>query len=167
MQKKLYHLFYEDMMKVCLRYAGDTDKASVVYNDAMLKVFRTISNYKEQGKAASWIKRVVVNTAIDYVRVKSNFFPETINKENIPEDFSIDESVFEKMNTKDIQLLINSLPAKLAMVFNLYVYEEYDHNDISSLLKIPTGTSRYYLSEARKKLREIVLNPISSLNNAK
>jgi DNA-directed RNA polymerase specialized sigma24 family protein len=54
----------------------------------------------------------------------------------------------------------------LAMVFNLYVYEEYDHNEISSLLKIPAGTSRYYLSEARKKLREIVLNPIFPLNTA-
>jgi RNA polymerase sigma-70 factor (ECF subfamily) len=165
MQKQLYEFCYTDMMKICIRYTKDIDKSAIVFNDAMLKVFKSIGQYDEKGKIMAWIKKIVVNTAIDYVRIKSNFLPEIVNKEDIPENFSIDESVFEKMNSKDIQKLINNLPAKLAIVFNLYVYEEYDHNDISSLLKIPAGTSRYYLSEARKKLREIVLNPISSLNN--
>jgi RNA polymerase sigma-70 factor, ECF subfamily len=166
MQKRLYEFFYTDMMKMCLRYTQDADKASAVYNDAMLKVFKTIAQYDEQGKINAWIKRIVVNTAIDYVRVKSNFLPETVAAETIAEDYKIDEAVFEKMSSREIRQLINNLPEKLAVVFNLYVYEEYDHNEISTLLKIPAGTSRYYLSEARKKLKEIVMNPIFSLNKA-
>jgi RNA polymerase sigma-70 factor (ECF subfamily) len=166
MQKKLYEQYYESMIKLSQRYTRDTGKASLVYNDAMLKVFRTIGGYDEQGKLSAWIKQIVVNTAIDYVRVKSNFLPETKTEDAIAEDYNIDESIFHKMDAQEIRHLINRLPDKLAIVFNLYVYEEYDHNEIGTLLQIPSSTSRYYLSEARKKLKEIVLNPIFSLNKA-
>jgi RNA polymerase sigma-70 factor (ECF subfamily) len=166
MQKKLYEHCYTDMMKTCLRYTKDIEKAASVYNDAMLKVFRTIAQYNEQGKLMGWVKKIVVNTAIDYVRVKSNFLPETIQEEAIADEYKIDGAVFEKMNVQEIRQLINSLPEKLALVFNLYVYEEYDHNEIGALLNIPAGTSRYYLSEARKQLKERVQNPFFSLNKA-
>ncbi len=166
MQKQLYEHCYNGMMKVCLRYTGDNQQAASVYNDAMLKVFRTIAQYNEQGKLMGWIKKIVVNTAIDYVRVKSNFLPETVQEENIGDDHQIEETVFQKLNVQDIRQLINRLPQKHSVVFNLYVYEEYDHNEIGTLLNIPAGTSRYYLSEARKQLKEIVQNPIFSLNKA-
>lgn len=166
MQKQLYELYYEPMMKTCIRYTRDKDRASVVYNDAMLKVFRNIGSYQEQGKLTAWIKQIVINTTLDYLRVKSNFLPATKTEEAIPEEHSIEEGVFEKMNAREIKQLINQLPEKLTLVFNLYVYDEYDHSEISKLLQIPAGTSRYYLSEARKKLKEIVLNPISSLHKA-
>lgn len=158
MQKKLYEYFYTAIMKICLRYTKDIDKAAIVYNDAMLKVFKTIDRYDEQGKIFSWVKTIVVNTAIDYVRVKSNFLPETFSDDVINEEYKIDQNVFEKMDVQEIKLLINSLPEKLALVFNLYVYEEYDHNEIGKLLAIPPGTSRYYLSEARKQLKDRVKN---------
>jgi RNA polymerase sigma-70 factor (ECF subfamily) len=167
MQKQLYEHCYIDMMKVCLRYTKDIDKAAIVYNDAMLKVFKAIKLYGEQGKLMGWIKKIVVNTAIDFVRVKSNFLPVIVNEQNILDEHNIDNTVLEKMAGNEIRNLINGLPEKLAVVFNLYVYEEYDHNEIATLLAIPAGTSRYYLSEARKKLKEIVIKPVFSLNKAK
>lgn len=166
MQKHLYEFCYTDMMKICMRYTKDIDKAAIVYNDAMLKVFKNIKQYDEQGKLLAWIKKVVVNTAIDYVRVKSNFLQEIAGNETIAEEHGIEETVFEKINGNEIRKLINSLPEKPAIVFNLYVYEEYDHNEIAELLKIPAGTSRYYLSEARRLLKEKVQNPNFLLNKA-
>lgn len=166
MQKKLYEHCYTDMMKTCLRYTKDNEKASTVYNDAMLKVFRNINSYSEQGKLIGWIKKVVINTAVDYIRVKSNFLPETLQKEVIANEYEIEGSVFEKMDAKEIRQLINSLPEKLAVVFNLFIYEGYEHHEIGTLLNIPSGTSRYYLSEARKQLKERVQNPFFSLNKA-
>lgn len=166
MQKELYLLYYQDMMKVCLRYTRDMDKASTVYNDAMLKVFNNIAKYEEQDKLAGWVKRIVVNTAIDYVRIKSNFLPEVSTEFILTESHPIDATVFAKMSGKEIRQLLLALPEKPGVVFNLYVYEEYNHNEIGELLKIPAGTSRYYLSEARRLLKEIVQNPNSSLNRA-
>jgi RNA polymerase sigma-70 factor, ECF subfamily len=164
MQKRLYEYCYADMMKVAFRYTRDVDKAAQVYNDAMLKVFKSIDIYKEGGKLLAWIKKIVVNTALDFARVKNNFQQHTEIITHNEEDFSIENTVFERMDAQAIRVLINSLPEKTATVFNLYVYEEYNHNEIGILLNIPAGTSRYYLSEARRLLKEKIINPISSLN---
>jgi RNA polymerase sigma-70 factor, ECF subfamily len=166
MQKQLYELCYSDMLKVCLRYTKDQDKAALVLNDSMLKVFKNIGTYTEEGKLLGWVKRIVVNTCIDYVRVKANMQPDTIHESHIADDYAIDESLLHKMDAQAIRQLIHSLPEKQAIVFNLYVYEEYDHNEIATLLQIPAGTSRYYLSEARKALKKKVQNNIFSLNKA-
>ena len=87
-----------------------------------------------------------------YMYVKLTFKMSTYNKSII------------KMSNADVKRLISKLPENAALVFNLYVYEEYNHNEISALLKIPSGTSRYYLSEARRLLKEVVTNNIHSLN---
>jgi RNA polymerase sigma factor (sigma-70 family) len=162
MQKKLYELYYHTMIKVAYRYTQDIEKAATVYNNAMLKVFNAITNYQEKGNLQAWIKQIVIHSAIDFVRVKNNFQEHApITQHNEDEHF-IDNAVFEKMDSQAIRTLINTLPEKLAAVFNLFVYEEYSHQEIAELLQIPIGTSRYYLSEARRLLKEKITNTISS-----
>ena len=151
------------MMKVCYRYTNDLETSAGIYNDAMLKVFCNIGTYKEDGKLIAWVKRIVVNTCIDHVRKKVPLQMTALN-ENHHSDAIIENGVFIKMSNEAIKRLISRLPENAALVFNLYVYEEYNHNEIAALLKIPGGTSRYYLSEARRLLKELVSNNIHSLN---
>jgi RNA polymerase sigma-70 factor, ECF subfamily len=163
MQKGLYQHCYKEMMKLCYRYTNDLETSASIYNDAMIKVFNNISNYKEDGKLMAWVKRIVVNTCIDYVRKKVPMQTKELN-ENHNSDAVIESDVFIKMSNADVKRLISQLPENAALVFNLYVYEEYNHNEIAALLKIPSGTSRYYLSEARRLLKEVVTNNIKSFN---
>jgi RNA polymerase sigma-70 factor, ECF subfamily len=163
MQKALYTHCYADMMKVCYRYTNDKESGASLYNDAMLKVFKHINTYKEEGKIMGWVKRIVVNTCIDYVRLKTPTPTVEIN-ETTEGDYGIEETVLNKMSAQEIQKLISELPKTVGTVFNLYVYDEYNHMEIAELLKIPTGTSRYYLSEARRLLKSKIENNIISLN---
>jgi RNA polymerase sigma-70 factor, ECF subfamily len=163
MQKEFYQQCYGEMMKVCMRYTNDMETSASLYNDAMFKVFKTINTYKEEGKIIGWVKRIVINTCIDFVRLKTHL-PTLELKEHHEENYTIEHDVFEKMNANDIQKIIATLPKNIAVVFNLYVYEEYNHNEIAALLQIPSGTSRYYLSEARRLLKEKVQKNIISLN---
>jgi RNA polymerase sigma-70 factor, ECF subfamily len=163
MQKKLYQHCYKEMMKLCYRYTSDMETSASIYNDAMMKVFSNISTYKEDGKLMAWVKRIVVNTCIDHVRKKAPLQMAQLN-ENYDCDAIIENEVFTKMSNAEIKRLISQLPQNAALVFNLYVFEEYNHNEIAALLKIPSGTSRYYLSEARRLLKEVIANNINSLN---
>ena len=163
MQKGLYQHCYKEMMKLCYRYTNDVETSASIYNDAMIKVFTNIGNYKEDGKLMAWVKRIVVNTCIDHVRKKAPLQMKELN-ENDNSDAIIESDVFIKMSNAEVKRLISQLPANAALVFNLYVYEEYNHNEIAELLKIPSGTSRYYLSEARRLLKDVVTNNIHALN---
>lgn len=164
MQKGLYQHCYKDMMKLCYRYTSDVEIAASIYNDAMIKVFNNIGTYKDDGKLMAWVKRIVVNTCIDHVRKKTPLQTKELN-ENYDDDTVIENDVFIKMSNSEIKRLISRLPQNAALVFNLYVYEEYNHTEIAALLKIPGGTSRYYLSEARRLLKDLVAKNIHSLNN--
>lgn len=150
------------MMKLCYRYTNDVDVSASIYNDAMMKVFNSIGTYKEDGKLMAWVKRIVVNTCIDHVRKKAPLEMKELKEEQ--NDAVIENDVFIKMSNAEVKRLISQLPENAALVFNLYVYEEYNHNEIAEILKIPGGTSRYYLSEARRLLKEVVANNIHSLN---
>ena len=163
MQKALYSLCYEEMMRVCNRYVNDMETSASLYNDAMLKVFRNIDSYKDEGKIIGWVKRIVINTCIDFVRLKTPM-PTIEIKETNEAEYAIDENVLDKMSAIEIQKIIKQLPTNIATVFNLYVYEEFSHTEIAEILKIPSGTSRYYLSEARRLLKSKIENNFFSLN---
>ena len=163
MQKGLYQHCYKEMMKLCYRYTNDVETSASIYNDAMMKVFSNIGTYKEDGKLMGWVKRIVVNTCIDHVRKKAPLETKELQEDH-GSDAVIENEVFIKMSNTEVKRLISQLPGNAALVFNLYVYEEYNHNEIAALLKIPSGTSRYYLSEARRLLKEVVANNIHSLN---
>jgi RNA polymerase sigma factor (sigma-70 family) len=154
-QKELYYLCYDQMNKVCRRFCDDPATRANLYNDAMYKVFKNIGSYNEEGNIYSWVKRIVVNTCIDLVRKKIKIKPISIAEIN-EVDTTIEESILLKFTAESIRNLIAKLTPSQSTVFNLYVYEDYSHKEIAALLNIPEGTSKYYLSEARKKLKELV-----------
>src|SRR6185503_1643220 len=150
-QEQLYKHFYPEMIKVSLRYAGDIDGAGIIFNNAMLRIFRNIKNYDHQGKMNAWVKTIVVNCALDHIKSMYKIKNEPITSST--EDVSIDDYVFEKISAKEIQYAIRELPKATATVFNLFVYEGYTHKQIGQALSISEGTSKWHVNEARKQMK--------------
>ncbi len=157
-QQQLYKLYYPEMIKVCCRYASDADGAGIIFNNAMLRVFKSIDRYNDEGKLRGWIKTIVINCCIDFSK-KKNIFRDIIP--DVHESAVIfPAEVFDHISGKEISRLIKELPAATATVFNLYVYEGFTHKQIATLLGISDGTSKWHVSEA-KKLLKIKLEKIS------
>jgi RNA polymerase sigma-70 factor (ECF subfamily) len=153
-QGQLYRGLYPAMIKVCLRYAnGNADDAGLIYNQAMLKVFKNLEQYSEKGIFEAWVRRIIVNTCIDHCRSKLKFQVIEIN-EATADVFPIVPDVYNRITGNEIVSLLYELPENIRIVFNLYVLEGYKHSEIGAALKIPEGTCRWYLSEARKILKE-------------
>jgi RNA polymerase sigma-70 factor (ECF subfamily) len=156
-QHKIYSKFSPKMLSVCRQYIKDLHQAEDIMITAFMKVFTNLKNFKHEGSFEGWIRRIMINECISYIRVQKkvkfiedeNYFEESFN--NIESQFSVD----------DIQFLIDNLPDGYKMVFNLYVIEGYKHHEIAELLGIKEGTSKSQLSHARKMLQ----NNISKLKN--
>ena len=151
-QQQLYKLFYPEMIKICFRYASDADGAGSIYNNAMLRVFKSIDTYSEEGKLGGWIKTIVVNCCIDFCK-KKNIFRNSSSY--IPEDeITMEPEVFNKVSYKEVQQVIAQLPGATATVFRLFVYEGLTHKQIAGHLDISEGTSKWHVSEAKKLLKK-------------
>lgn len=150
-QEQLYRFYYPEMIKICCRYAGDMDGAGIIYNNTMLRVFKNIRNYKHEGKLAAWIRTILVNCCIDYVKQQNKFS----NRASIDEAVSevgMDSSILGNVSAKEIQSIISRLPGATSAVFNLYIYENFTHKQIGQALGISDGTSKWHMNEARKRL---------------
>jgi RNA polymerase sigma-70 factor (ECF subfamily) len=166
-QEQLYKILYPEMIKVCFRYAGDTDGAGTIFNNAMLKIFRALHQYTEQGKLTRWVKTIVVNCSIDFIRQKNSFKEDRMTAS--AEVITIEPEIFNLVSAKEIQKIIFQLPKATATVFNLYVYEGFNHREIGEMLGIADGTSKWHLNEARKRLKsqfENLLTPAIKTNAA-
>ncbi|WP_298120668.1 RNA polymerase sigma factor [Flavobacterium sp.] len=156
-QQKIYSKFSPKMLSVCRQYIKDLHQAEDIMITAFMKVFTNLKNFKHEGSFEGWIRRIMINECISYIRVQKkvkfiedeNYFEESFN--NIESQFSVE----------DIQYLIDNLPDGYKMVFNLYAIEGYKHQEIAEMLGINEGTSKSQLSHARKMLQ----NNISKLKN--
>ncbi|OFY17658.1 MAG: RNA polymerase subunit sigma-70 [Bacteroidetes bacterium GWF2_33_38] len=152
-QELLYKHFYAYAMSICLSYSGAREIAEEILNDSFLKVFNNIKNYKHEVPFKHWLRRIVVNTSIDYYRANS--------KHNLLVDISeiehsdFNQEILENLSVEDIMMLIRELPDQYRMVFNLYEIEGYKHNEIAEMMKITEATSRSYLKRAKEKLRQL------------
>lgn len=165
-QEQLYRLFYPEMIRICCRYTGDMDKAGSVYNNAMLKVFRGIGNYRHEGRLAAWIRTIVVNCCLDHVKENNHIAEEELRIVHTEQE-SISSEALSNVSVKEIQRVINTLPPATAAVFNLYVYDGFTHKQISEALGISDGTSKWHVNEGRRILKiklEHFLNPAVKTN---
>jgi RNA polymerase sigma-70 factor (ECF subfamily) len=149
-QQQIYTQFSPKMLSVCRRYINDIHQAEDVMITSFMKVFTNLKNFQHKGSFEGWIRRIMVNECISYIRVqkKVKFIDDEIYFE---ESFNTIESQF---SVEDIQFLIDSLPDGYKMVFNLYAIEGYKHQEIASQLGITEGTSKSQLSHARKMLQQ-------------
>lgn len=154
-QKRLYERFYGKMFGVCMRYSSHREQATEILNLAFFKVFKTLESFAEKGgNLEAWIYRIVVNTAIDYLRGEMRHQHSDIEKTVYVEDTS---DVISDMSAEDIMRLVNKLTPAYRAVFNLYVVEGYNHKEIGELLNISEGTSKSNLAKARAKLQDMII----------
>jgi RNA polymerase sigma-70 factor, ECF subfamily len=153
-QEQLYKYCYPAMMKVGLRYCnGQTDLAAAAYNQAMLRIFQHIDQYKGEGEPEAWFRKIMVNTCIDQYRSHIRFQPVEMN--DITADLvPVIPEVYNRMSGHEIVGLIYELPKNTGLVFNLFVMEGYKHEEIGKMLGISAGTSKWHLNEARKILKQ-------------
>ncbi len=154
-QKEIYEHFYAQMLGVCMRYSNNSIDAQDILHDGFIKVFRHIAKYKKGTSLQAWMKRLMINTAIDYYRKKTRR-----RTEEITEAFRLDSKeadAISKVSEKEILGFIQMLTPTYRMVFNLYIIEGYSHKEIGTIMGIKESTSRSNLVKARVKLKELIL----------
>lgn len=159
-QQKIYSKHAPKMLSICRQYVKDVQQAEDIMITAFMKVFTNLKAFEHKGSFEGWVRRIMVNECISYLRVQKKvsfledefFVEDTFN--NIESHFSVE----------DIQSLIDSLPDGYKMVFNLYAIEGFKHQEIAKMLGINEGTSKSQLSHARKMLKEQI-NKLKNYDN--
>lgn len=164
-QQRVYELFYGKMMAVCLRYTKNADQAKDILQDGFIKVFRSVDKFNRAGSFEGWIRRIMVNTAIDHFRRTKNSYL-LLGEERSIEDFGdqdeedilADETTEDVMDLKpaDIINAMQKLTPAYRTVFNLYVFEELTHKEIADVLGINIGTSKSNLAKAKHNLKKLL-----------
>lgn len=163
-QDTLYAEFYNYAMGIALRYSRDREEAIEIVNDAFFKIFTNLDKYTQGLSFKGWLRRIVINAAIDYYRRNEKHYHGVdisyAKQEHITED------VLDEISEKEIIALIQALPPSYRMVFNLHVIEGYKHEEIAQKLNISVGTSKSNLSIARTKL-QLAINKIRDIKGQK
>jgi len=156
-QEYLYKSYYSMFLKLCARYAKDMHDAEQLLQDGFLKIFNHIDTYQGNGSFEGWMKRIMVNTCLDFLKSKQQknarqvSYPETMH-----DSLKVvsQNSGLEKLAMKDLLQLIQTLSPMSRMVFNLYIFEGFSHKEIAQMLEISEGTSQWHVNNARKNLQE-------------
>jgi RNA polymerase sigma-70 factor (ECF subfamily) len=159
-QQLIYASYAPKMLSVCRQYVKDIHHAEDVMITAFMKVFSSLSNFEHKGSFEGWIRRIMINESISYIRANKKI--SFLDDEQYSEEFA--NSIESQFNVEEIQLLIDALPDGYKMVFNLYVIEGYKHHEIAELLSISAGTSKSQLLQARRILQHEI-NTLKSRQN--
>ncbi len=152
-QRRLYDTYARKMMAVCVRYVSDYDTAQDLLQEGFIKVFMAIESYSGNGSFDGWVRRIFVNTALEYLR-KNDILRETINIEEREPMHEADYSTIAQLSANELMELVTQLPSGFRTIFNLSVVEGYSHKEIGELLGITESTSRSQLSRAKKWLQK-------------
>jgi RNA polymerase sigma factor (sigma-70 family) len=156
-QELLYKQYFGFAMNICLRYSKTRDEALEILNDAFLKVFLKIRTYDYTRPFSVWLKRIVVNTAIDTYRSQSKHYNH-LDIETVHTIPSEEVNPLQKINFEDLLQLTKRLPKNYQLNFNLYIIEGYSHEEIAKMMNISVGTSKSNLSRAREMMRTFLKN---------
>lgn len=162
-QQAVYKLLYGKMKVVCMRYTRDTDQAMDVLQEGFIKVFQNMERYSGAGSFEGWVRRIMVNLSIDRFRKQKNDLlllngTTTIEDfEEHVEDETDEESVDYDFTPEQILEAMQQLSPAYKTVFNLYVFENYTHQDIAEALSISIGTSKSNFAKAKRNMKKILL----------
>ena len=159
-QRQLYVHFAPTMLGVCFRYTKSIDDAEDILQDGFIKVFKYLHQYKFKGELGGWIRMLMVNTALSYLKKNKKYRHELLFKE-MPLHPVSNDSPQVKLETKELAALIRQLPTGFQTIFNLHAVEGFQHVEIAAMLGITAGTSRSQYSRARALLIEWI-NKFSS-----
>lgn len=156
MQRLLYSQYSRSMYAVAVRYTKMQQEAEDIIQEAFIKVFKNIHKFRQDSSLGYWIKRIVINTALNHQRSKLYLYPmvdvnEMVNKPS-------EELIISDFSHQELVEMIKELPAGCQTIFNLYAIEGYKHHEIATMLEISEGTSKSQYSRAKVLLKERVLS---------
>ncbi|MFZ9718449.1 MAG: RNA polymerase sigma factor [Chitinophagaceae bacterium] len=152
-QQALYQLYAPTLYAVALRYMGTQADAQDVLQESFIKIFRAIHGFRGDGSFEGWIRRIVVNTAIEHIR-KKHVITSAIETQQEEALESETASALDQLGEQELLQMIAALPPGYRSVFNLFAIEGYAHKEIAELLQISEGTSKSQLARARLMLQE-------------
>ncbi|MGO4912466.1 RNA polymerase sigma factor [Leeuwenhoekiella sp. W20_SRS_FM14] len=151
-QEALYRQFAATLFPVALKYARNYSEAEDILQESFIIIFEKVTQFKNKGSFEGWLKRIVINTALQRYRKQAVF--EIINEENIEEAaVEVDD---DEISLQFLLQIVQELPDRYRLVFNLYALDGYSHKEISKILEIKEGTSKSNLARARMILKEKV-----------
>lgn len=152
-QWALYQRYAEEFYAICLRYAGSAFDAEDFLQEAFVKIFNKLDDYRQQGSFEGWMRRIVVNTAITELRKRHPMVDLEEGMKAGEEPFNT-ESILDKMAADELLELIQAMPTGYRTVFNLYALEGYSHQEIAEMCRISPGTSKSQFARARQHLQQ-------------
>ncbi len=154
-QEQLYRNYYRAMMNLCLRYTKNETDALEVLNTGFYKVYKNIGSFSPaKASLYTWIRAIVINSCLDFIKAKQTL--SGTGELEQAADIHVPPVAISNMSATAILKLVRELPPATQAVFNLYVMEGYTHAEIAKLAGISEGTSKWHLSEARKKLQKMI-----------
>ncbi|MFZ9848730.1 MAG: RNA polymerase sigma factor [Flavobacteriales bacterium] len=170
-QQRLYEAYYGKMMAVCRRYAKDNDEALDIFQEAFIKVFNNIHKYGDKGSFEGWIRRIMVNTAIDFIR-RAKAGGQTVELTDRHtdtmgnhDDEDEGDSILGNVSYDELLKCVQNLSPAYKQVFNLYVVDGYQHQEIAEMLNISVGTSKSNLAKAKMNLRKFLSEKMAVANS--
>ena len=151
-QKELYEMFYGYGMSITLRYAESRDQAVAIFNDAMMKAFEHIMKFDPSRPIKPWLRKIIVNTAIDYYHKNAKRL-ERVDLNLNGNEVGNDETIISGISYQEIIDMIQHLSPAYRTVFNLHVIDGFRHEEIAAMLGISVGASKSNLAKAKKNLR--------------
>ncbi|NOX85955.1 MAG: RNA polymerase sigma factor [Chlorobi bacterium] len=159
--KKAQEAFYQQlapkMYGICLRFAGNTEEANDILQEGFIRVFNHLKDFREEGSLEGWVRRTIINTAINFYKKRIKQGKKT-ELENVREKTDSKQYIIEKMAADELIELIRELPDGYRAVFNLNIIEGYTHKEIGEMLEISENTSKSQLSRARKALQKKLIS---------
>ncbi|MFM9908586.1 MAG: RNA polymerase sigma factor [Chitinophagaceae bacterium] len=153
-QADLYERYSPKMMIVCLRYSKNLEEAEEILQDGFIRVFKFIGQFKNEGSFEGWIRKIMVNCALQKFRSQVNLRP-ILSLNTEAHEVFYEENIIENINGKEMIQMVQSLSPAYRMVFNLFYFEGYKHREIAALLGIEEGTSKSNLAQAKKILQTV------------
>ncbi len=153
-QKALYERYAGKMLVVCMRYTKDRPEAEDILQEAFFKVFANLSKFRAEGSFEGWIRRIMVNTALKHHRKIKMYAITSLEEARLHNE---DASALSDIGYEELLDMIQKLPDRYRVVFNLYIMDGYTHEQIAKLCNIATGTSKSTLSRARVMLQQQLL----------
>ena len=155
-QELLYRKHSARLYAVCLQYSGNDDEAKDILQEGFIKIFENLQSYKFEGSFEGWMRRIVVNTALEKYRSRNNLYKVEDIDQIAETEAEPDGEDYTGLEAADLLEIIRELPPKYRMVFNLYALEGFSHKEISKMVNISEGTSKSNLSRARLILQRRV-----------
>jgi len=152
-QRLLYERYSPIIYGIIKRYEYNEELAVEILNDSFLKIFMKLSQYSFQGAFEGWMRRIAINTITDHIR-KNIKDKEVIKTDGKDHEGYVNGNIVEGMSYKELLKVVHTLPDMQKAVFNMYVFENLMHKEISEALNINENNCRWYLNDARKRLKE-------------